>query len=75
DNTASSLSASGLLIPVTGFAPNQVTTLPIQPAAKAYKPLNELRIEIPTLGIDFPIVGVSLSGNKWDLTWLKDSVG
>jgi len=75
DNTASSFSASGLLIPVTGFSPNQVTKLPIQPADKAYKPLNELRIEIPTLGINFPIVGVSLSEDKWNLTWLKDSVG
>jgi LPXTG-site transpeptidase (sortase) family protein len=74
-NGASSFDANGTLIPVTGFAPDQVTTLPVQPANKAYKPIKELRIEIPTLGINFPIVGVTLSGNKWDLTWLKDSVG
>ena len=37
--------------------------------------MDEIRIEIPTLGINFPIVGVSLSGNNWDLTWLKESVG
>jgi LPXTG-site transpeptidase (sortase) family protein len=66
---------SSTLIPVTGFAPNKVTLLPIQPASEVYKPLDEIRIEIPTLGINFPIVGVSLSANKWNLTWLKDSVG
>ena len=34
-----------------------------------------MRLEIPTLGINFPIVGVSLARNKWNLTWLRDSVG
>jgi LPXTG-site transpeptidase (sortase) family protein len=67
-------SISGLLIPVTGFAPDQITALPAQPADKAYKPLNEMRIEIPTLGINFPIVGVAATEKGWDLTWLKDSV-
>jgi LPXTG-site transpeptidase (sortase) family protein len=66
---------SAAVIPVTGFAPDHVTLLPIQPADKAYKPLDKIRIEIPTLGVDFPIVGVSLSGNNWDLTWLKENVG
>jgi len=65
---------SNLLIPVTGFAPNQTTLLPAQPADKAYKPLGEMRIEIPTLGINFPIVGAAVSKNTWDLTWLKNSV-
>ena len=57
------------------YSADQVTLLPIQPESKAYKPLDELRIEIPTLGIDFPIVGVSLTNNKWDLTWLNGKVG
>jgi LPXTG-site transpeptidase (sortase) family protein len=65
---------SGLLIPVTGFAPDQVTVLPAQPADKAYKPTNGMRIEIPTLGIDFPIVGATLSKTGWDLTWLQNNV-
>jgi LPXTG-site transpeptidase (sortase) family protein len=73
-NNAVAFNASGLLIPVTGFAPHQTTLLPAQPADKAYKPLNEIRIEIPTLGINYPIVGVTASTTSWDLTWLKDSV-
>jgi LPXTG-site transpeptidase (sortase) family protein len=67
-------STSGLLIPVTGFAPDQVTLLPAQPADKAYKPMNEMRIEIPTLGIDFPIVGAAATDTGWDLSWLQNSV-
>jgi LPXTG-site transpeptidase (sortase) family protein len=65
---------SNLLIPVTGFAPNQVTPLPIQPADKTYKSLGKLQIEIPTLGINFPIVGAAITKNGWDLTWLQNSV-
>jgi LPXTG-site transpeptidase (sortase) family protein len=73
-NAAQNLDMSGLVVPITGFAPEQVTLLPIQPADKAYKSLGELRIEIPTLGINFPIVGVAITKNGWDLTWLKNSV-
>jgi LPXTG-site transpeptidase (sortase) family protein len=72
---SSNHASNPVLIPVTGFAPDRITVLPVQPADKAYKSLDEIRIEIPTLSINFPIVGVSLTGNNWDLTWLKDSVG
>jgi LPXTG-site transpeptidase (sortase) family protein len=71
---AASLSGGGVLIPVTGFAPNQFTRLPVPPADKAYKPMNGMRIEIPALGINFPIVGAPLTENGWDLTWLQDGV-
>ncbi|MBE0683215.1 MAG: sortase [Anaerolineales bacterium] len=75
-NTATSQTqvTSGFLIPVTGFAPHQTTTLPAQPADKAYKPMGEMTIEIPTLGINFPIVGASITNKTWDLTWLQNSV-
>jgi LPXTG-site transpeptidase (sortase) family protein len=73
-NGSSSVS-SATLIPVTGFAPDKVTTLSTQPADKAYKSLGDISIEIPTLGIKFPIIGVAVSDNTWDLSWLKDSVG
>ena len=73
--TVTTRPATSTLIPVTGFDPNKVTLLPIQPADKSYKALDNIRIEIPTLGINYSIVGVSLNKNNWDLTWLKDSVG
>ncbi|CAG0947837.1 partial Sortase A, partial [Anaerolineae bacterium] len=75
-NTATSQTqvTSGFLLPVIGFAPHQTTTLPAQPADKAYKPMGEMTIEIPTLGINFPIVGASITNKTWDLTWLQNSV-
>ncbi|MFN8384347.1 MAG: sortase [Anaerolineales bacterium] len=65
---------SSFLIPVTGFAPNQVTTLPAQPADINYTSMGQMTIEIPALGIKYPIVGASITNRTWDLTWLKDSV-
>ena len=73
--TKSPLAASGFLIPVTGFSPNEVTMLPVQPEDKAYSSMDKITIEIPSLGIKFPIVGVSVTDNGWNLTWLKDNVG
>ncbi len=67
-------SIGGFLIPVTGFAPDQITTLPVQPADKAYSSLGQMTIEIPTLGIKFPIVGASITNKTWDLTWLQNNV-
>ena len=72
--SSTKLVTSGFLIPVTGFNPDQITNLPAQPADKAYTSLGQMTIEIPTLGIKFPIVGASINNKTWDLTWLKDSV-
>ncbi len=33
-----------------------------------------MTIEIPTLGIKFPIVGASITKKTWDLTWLQNNV-
>lgn len=74
NNASQTQVTSSFLIPVTGFAPNRITTLPAQPADKSYKSLGQMTIEIPTLGIKFPIVGAPITGNSWDLTWLKDNV-
>ena len=71
---STTLVTSGFLIPVTGFAPDKVTTLPAQPADEAYTSMGQMMIEIPTLGVKFPIVGASIKNKTWDLTWLKDSV-
>ncbi|MBL8103687.1 MAG: sortase, partial [Anaerolineales bacterium] len=69
------IAATGALIPVTGFNPNEVTVLPAQPEDKAYASMDNITIEIPSLGIKFPIVGVMVTKHGWDLTWLKDNVG
>ncbi len=62
--------------PGTGFAPNQVTLLPVQPKENAYQSLGALWLEIPKLGVKISIVGVPLdSKNEWDLTWLSNQAG
>jgi LPXTG-site transpeptidase (sortase) family protein len=62
-------------VPATGFAPGVVTALDVQPASKAYAVLEEFRLEIPSLGVHMPIVGVPLSPGGWDVSWLGESVG
>ena len=54
-------------LPATGFPPGRVTVLPPQPAA--YAALPGLWLEIPRLGLQAPIWGVTLDD---DLAWLQD---
>jgi LPXTG-site transpeptidase (sortase) family protein len=62
-------------IPDTGFAPGKVTILPEQPATKAYADLGDLWLEIPSLNVKTPIVGVPRAGISWDIKWLWDQAG
>ena len=60
--------------PKTGFPRGVVTTLPQQPATKAYAGM-DMRLTIPSLGLGLPIVGVPLTENGWDVSWLGNAVG
>jgi len=62
-------------LPETGFAPGKLTSLAIQPPAKAYADLGELWLEIPSLGVKTTIVGVQQGGSGWDTSWLWDQAG
>lgn len=62
-------------LPSTGFAPQQVTSLPIQPVGLSYTPLASLELEIPQLGIQTEITGIPLTDGAWDVTWLSNGVG
>lgn len=62
-------------LPSTGFAPNRITSLPEQPAAKGYQNLGSTWLEIPRLNVALPIVGVPLGDEGWDLTWLGAQAG
>ncbi|MEW6717995.1 MAG: IPT/TIG domain-containing protein [Chloroflexota bacterium] len=62
-------------LPPTGFAPGVITTLPLQPADKAYLSYGDLWLEIPKLGVKATIVGVSANEGEWDVTWLGNSAG
>jgi LPXTG-site transpeptidase (sortase) family protein len=63
-----------VVLPETGFAVGAATWLPLQPAETAYL-ATDLELELPTLGVNAPIVGVPRSADSWDVTWLGDSVG
>ena len=61
-------------IPPTGFAPGRVTGLPPQPRDRAYRAEDGMVLEIPSLGVDEPIVGVPQSAG-WDVSWLGSRIG
>ncbi|MFN2143778.1 MAG: sortase [Anaerolineales bacterium] len=51
-----------------------VTTLPAQPAEKEYSD-SGVTLLIPKLGLQIPVVGVPLSPDGWDTTWLGGYAG
>jgi LPXTG-site transpeptidase (sortase) family protein len=66
---------SDLPAPGTGFTPGRVTRLPKQPDRLRYDELGDLWLEIPALGVKLPIVGVPLTSEGWDVTWLGSQAG
>ncbi|MBI9051835.1 MAG: sortase, partial [Anaerolineaceae bacterium] len=65
--------AGTVLLPATGFAPHQITILKEQPTQAAYSDMDALRLQIPTLKVDVPIVGVPQTSSGWDVTWLTNA--
>jgi len=63
------------LLPETGFAPYRQTLLPTQSDLKQYSELGDLWLEIPSLDVEVPIVGVPQTEDGWDVTWLDDQAG
>ncbi|HSL46658.1 MAG TPA: sortase [Anaerolineales bacterium] len=65
--------STGLIIPVTGFAPGRVTKLDTSSRA-AYDSTN-LTLQIPVLKVTSSIVGVEWKDGQWDVSWLQDQIG
>jgi LPXTG-site transpeptidase (sortase) family protein len=61
-------------LPSTGFAPNVVTDIPGQPATMAYA-ASDVWLEVPSLKLKMPIVGVPMVNDQWDVTWLTKQAG
>jgi LPXTG-site transpeptidase (sortase) family protein len=61
--------------PETGFAPGRRTSLPVQAEEDSYLALGDLRLEIPSLGVEATIIGVPETGSGWDVTWLWRDAG
>jgi LPXTG-site transpeptidase (sortase) family protein len=66
--------AEPVVLPATGFAPHTQTSLARQPLDKAYQE-SGIRLEIPKLGVDLPVVGVPLVDGEWDTSWLSRQAG
>ena len=74
DSVTIDIQAPTLNLPETGFAPNVVSELPYQPLEKKYA-ATDLVLEIPRLGVSIPIVGVPLTRDGWDVSWLGRQAG
>jgi LPXTG-site transpeptidase (sortase) family protein len=61
--------------PETGFQPGVITSLSTQPEDKVYTRYGQMRLEIPKLGVDLPIVGVPFVRGEWDVSWLGETAG
>ena len=60
-------------LPETGFAPNEFTELSNIPREKYLQ--TSLTLEIPSLRINIPVVGVPLRNGEWNVSWLGRQAG
>ena len=65
--------AGGFLIPLTGFAPDTVTEL--NSASRPVYGSTAVVVEIPSIKVNAPIVGVQLKDGDWDVSWLVNQAG
>ena len=63
-----------VLLPETGFPKGRIITLASEPIKRTSED-SELMLEIPSLSISLPIVGVPRSESSWDVSWLGENAG
>jgi LPXTG-site transpeptidase (sortase) family protein len=73
-SSESRVGGSGVIIPITGFAPGKITDLSGLPVT-SYDASNNLTLEIPKLKINMAIVGVPLNKGTWDVNSLLNQAG
>jgi LPXTG-site transpeptidase (sortase) family protein len=61
-------------LPSTGFEPRVVTDLSDRPP-ETYIQTGEIMLEIPSLRINIPVVGVPLRNGDWNVSWLGGQAG
>ncbi|KAA3645690.1 MAG: sortase [Chloroflexi bacterium] len=66
---------ASVLLPATGFAPDTITDLPIQPVENEYTAVTGITLEIPSLNVSLPISSVPKIGEGWDVRWLEGQAG
>jgi LPXTG-site transpeptidase (sortase) family protein len=60
-------------LPETGFAPNEITDLIHVPREHYLQ--TSLTLDIPSLGVNIPIVGVPQRNGEWNVSWLGKQAG
>jgi len=66
---------SDLTLPDTGFAPGIITPLLGQPDSLLYQQLGDIWLEVPSLNLQLPIVGVPFTPDGWNVNWLNQEAG
>jgi len=61
-------------LPDTGFAPGIITDLS-QLTREIYASTDDVTLEVPSLGIKIPIVGVPIRNGAWNVSWLGKQAG
>jgi LPXTG-site transpeptidase (sortase) family protein len=72
--TAAVSASNSITLPKTGFAPNVVTDLRNVPT-EAYLDTHGVTVEIPSLGVKIPVVGVPKKNGTWNVSWLGNQAG
>jgi LPXTG-site transpeptidase (sortase) family protein len=75
NSAAVSLTVAAPSLPATGFAPGTVTNIPMGSHPVKELIATGLRLEIDKLNLSTSIVGVPLTEEGWDVTWLWNQVG
>ena len=61
-------------LPQTGFQPDRKTTIEEQPISMTYHDTS-ITLDIPSLGVQIPVVGVPLVKGEWHVEWLNRRAG
>ncbi len=62
-------------LPETGFAPLPINTDPPPKMLVNSPSISDLWLEIPSIGVYAPIVGIAQNEQGWDISWLWDQIG
>ena len=65
----------GSRLPDTGYPPGEITVIEPDIDAKPYGLNDSIWLDIPTRQVHVPIVGIPLTEQGWNLTWLLEQAG
>ncbi len=77
DSASNAVLEDALELPSTGFTPGRQTNVdPLPEIIKEQLETNvDMMLEIPSLGVESPIIGIPLYNDVWQTTWLWNEIG